>query len=146
MVDVIFLDFSKAFDTVPHVILLDELTTMRKGGSRYIGWQTDSAAVSCKEWDLAYLVQWGKKKKKMRPSGAIAPYSFLRRGSWEEGASLLCLETGEWMLENSAKLQKGRFRLDAKNFVTVRMLQHWNKLTSKEVDALCLSDVQEAFR
>lgn len=47
----------------------------------------------------------------------------------------------------TAKICKGEVKLDAKkNFVTLRMIQHWNKLPSKEVDALCLSDVQEAFR
>ena len=43
------------------------------------------------------------------------------------------------MRGNDFKLEDGRFTLDIrKKFLTVRVLRHWNKLSSEVVDAPCL--------
>jgi len=44
---------------------------------------------------------------------------------------------------NGFKLEEGRFRLDIrKNFFTVRVVKHWNRLPSRDVNAPSL----EAFK
>ena len=48
MVDVVFLDFNKAFDTVPHSILLDKLSS--GGMSRYtVCWVKNQMNAGLKE-------------------------------------------------------------------------------------------------
>jgi len=47
------------------------------------------------------------------------------------------------MRENGFKMEEGRFRPDIRReFFTVRMVSHWNRLPGEVVDAPCL----EAFK
>ena len=64
----------------------------------------------------------------------------LRRGRGDGGAGLCSLITNDRMHGNSTKMGQGRVRLDSrKHLCTVRVIKYWNKLSSKVVDALCLS-------
>lgn len=64
----------------------------------------------------------------------------LRRGSTERCANLCSLRSDDRTRGNGTKLGHVKFRLDIrKEFFTMRMVKHWNRLTSEEVDAPRLS-------
>ena len=47
------------------------------------------------------------------------------------------------MRENGFKLEEGRFRLDIrKKFFCVRVVRHWNRLLSKDVNAPSLETLE----
>ena len=94
--------------------------------------------MSCEE-QLSTLGLSNLERRRLR-GNLIAVYSFLRRGSGEEGADLFSLGSSNRTSGNGLKLHQGRFRLDTgKHFFTRRVAQHWNRLPGEVVDAPYLS-------
>ncbi|KAK4807129.1 hypothetical protein QYF61_018470 [Mycteria americana] len=111
-VDVGFLDFSKAFDTVSHSILLDKMSSI----------QLDKSII---RWVTNWLT--GRLKALFRLKSAISK-------------DLFSLVSSDRMHGNGSKLLQGRFRLDIrKHFFTKRVVKHWNRLPREVVDAPSLS-------
>ena len=88
---------------------------------------TGLEGTSCEEW-LRTLILPSSEKMSLR-GDLIALHSFLKRGSGERGAKLLCLGFSDRTNGNGSKLHKRRFRLDIrKYFFTERVIKHWNRV------------------
>ncbi|KAK4827618.1 hypothetical protein QYF61_019543 [Mycteria americana] len=94
--------------------------------------------MSCEE-QLRTLGLSSLAKRRLRDD-LVALYSFLRRGSREEGADISSLVSSDRTHGNGSQLCQGRFRLDSrKRFFTKRVAEHWNRLPREVVDAPSLS-------
>ena len=68
---------------------------------------------------------------------------YLKRAYRKAGEGLLMRVCSDRMRANGFKLDEDRFRLDIrKKFFTVRMVRHWNRLSSEVLNASSL----EAFK
>ena len=86
--------------------------------------------------ERAGVLQPGEEKALTRIySGHPVPEGGLQE-SW---GGLFIRTADNRMRGNGFELEEGRFRPDVrKKFLTVRVLRHWNKLSSEVVDAPCL--------
>uniref|UniRef100_A0A7M4FNJ8 Solute carrier organic anion transporter family member 5A1 n=1 Tax=Crocodylus porosus TaxID=8502 RepID=A0A7M4FNJ8_CROPO len=74
--------------------------------------------------------------EKKRPRDLIAAFSYLKGGLKEDGARLFSVVADARTRSNGLKLQQGKFRLDSRmNFLTRRVVKHWNRLSREVVEA-----------
>ncbi|KAF7247306.1 putative COX1/OXI3 intron 1 protein [Varanus komodoensis] len=109
--DVVYLDFSKAFDKVPHDIIVEKLRSF-------------GIYQSTVRWIRAWLTD---RKQKVTISGEC---------HMEVGRDLFSPAEEGRTRSNGAKLKEPRFHLDArKRFLTVRTPRVWNGLPREVVEA-----------
>uniref|UniRef100_A0A674IKT4 Taste receptor type 2 n=1 Tax=Terrapene triunguis TaxID=2587831 RepID=A0A674IKT4_9SAUR len=66
----------------------------------------------------------------------ITVFKYIKGCYKEQGEKLLFLTSEDRTRSKGLKLQQGRFRLDIrKNFLTVRVVKHWNKLPREVVES-----------
>jgi len=92
-------------------------------------------------WTLS-LSRLEKRRLRVNP---IVPYSFLKRGSEEEGADLFPLVSSDRTHGNSSKMCQGRFRLDIRKHFFTECCQKLNRLSREEVDDPSLSVFKRRF-
>jgi len=78
-------------------------------------------------------------EKRRLQSDLIASFQYLQRACMKDGEGLFTRVCSDRTKENGSKLKQGRFRLDIrKEFFTMRVVKHWNRLPREAVDAPCL--------
>jgi len=78
--------------------------------------------------------------EKRRLQGDLrAAFQYLKPAYRKDGENLFSKACCNRTRSNGFKLREGRFRLDIrKNFFTMRVVKHWNRLLREVVDALSL--------
>jgi len=75
-------------------------------------------------------------KKRRHRGDLIATFQYLQGAYRKTGEGLFTSACSDRMRENGFKLEESIFRLDiGKKFFTVRVVEHWNRLPSKAVNA-----------
>ena len=69
----------------------------------------------------------------------IAAFHYLKEAYKKAGEGLFTRACSDRTRGNGFKQKEGRFRLDVrKDFFTVRMVRHWNRMCREAVNAPCL--------
>lgn len=109
---------------------MKDLREVNKAGKR------DRRHILCRRLRTLWLS--GLKKRRPR-SDLMALSNSLRRGRAEGGVGLCSLGTHGRTCQNGTKLCPRRFQLDIReNVISVRIVNHWNRLPGEVVDAPCL--------
>lgn len=89
---------------------------------------------------------WLTSQDKRRLTGDVILYNSLMRGSRDRGPDLFALVPTDRIHKNGTELCREKFRLHfKKNFCTVRVAKHWNRLPRKVTDVPCLSMFKKHF-
>jgi len=82
------------------------------------------------------------KKRRLR-GGLVNAHKYLKGGCQEDGAKLFSVVPTTRARGNGHKLKHKKFRLNMrKNFFTLRVTEHWNRLPGGAVESPCLADIR----
>ena len=145
-VDVVFLDFAKAFDKVPHQRLLQKLASHGIMGKLYhwiSNWLSDRMQRVCINGSLSDWILHGSQRRSsgFRAADLIEIFKLINGLTNLKFEVFFEFDTNSRTRGHARKLIKNRFNRDLRqHFFTERIIDIWNKLDDQTVLASSLNN------